>query len=61
LLWAARGKTFIEIGAILGIGFGTVKTYLDIARYKLNCATLAQATAVAVARGILTIDDLTGR
>jgi DNA-binding CsgD family transcriptional regulator len=61
LLWAARGKTFTEIGAILGIGFGTVKTYLDITRLKLNCVTLPQATAIAVARGILTTDDLAGR
>ena len=61
LLWAARGKTYYEIGAILGIKFGTVKTNLDIARYKFNCATLAQLTAAAVARGVFTCDDLEGR
>jgi LuxR family transcriptional regulator, quorum-sensing system regulator CinR len=61
LKWAARGKTFIEIGVILGIGFGTVKVYLDSTRYKLNCTTLPQATAAAVALGILTTDDLAGR
>jgi LuxR family transcriptional activator of conjugal transfer of Ti plasmids len=60
LKWAARGKTFSEMGMILGISFGTVKTHLDHARYKLNCATLQQTTAVAVALGILTPDDLRG-
>jgi DNA-binding CsgD family transcriptional regulator len=61
LLWAARGKTYAATGIILGLSFGTVKTHLDRARFKLNCATLAQATALAVARGILTSDDLAGR
>jgi DNA-binding CsgD family transcriptional regulator len=61
LLWAARGKTYTEIGDILGIKFGTVKTNLDVARYKLSCSTLAQATATAVARGIFTSADLEGR
>ena len=40
---------------ILGISFGTVKSNLDYARYKLNCATLSQATARAVAVGVLTL------
>lgn len=61
LLWAARGKTYTEIAAILGIAFGTVKTHLDVARFKLDCATLSQATARAVALGILTTDDLAAR
>lgn len=61
LLWVARGKTYAETSMILGISFGTVKSYLDQARYKLNCATLAQASAKAVARGIFTPDDLNGR
>lgn len=61
LLWAARGKTYTDIGAILGIAYGTVKSHLDIARYKLNCATLAQTTALAVAQGIFTSVDLEGR
>ena len=61
LLWAARGKTYTEIGLILGIAFGTVKSNLDCARFKLHCSTLAHATAVAVAHGILTGDELGGR
>jgi LuxR family transcriptional activator of conjugal transfer of Ti plasmids len=61
LLWIARGKTYREAATITGIAYGTVKTYLDLARHKLNCANLPQATAVAVARGIFTLDDLEGR
>jgi DNA-binding CsgD family transcriptional regulator len=61
LLWIARGKTYQETATITGIAYGTVKTYLDKARHKLNCATLPQATALAVARGILTSIDLEGR
>jgi DNA-binding CsgD family transcriptional regulator len=49
LVWAARGKTYLEIAAILGLTFGSVKTHLDAARHKLRCSTLAHATAVAVA------------
>jgi LuxR family quorum sensing-dependent transcriptional regulator len=61
LLWAARGKTYSEICVILGLSFGTVKGHLDRCRYKLSSDTLAQATATAMALGILTIDDLTSR
>jgi DNA-binding CsgD family transcriptional regulator len=61
LLWAARGKTYLEMSMILGIAYGTVKTNLDRARYKLNCVTLSQATAIAVVHGIFTPDDLKGR
>ena len=61
LKWAARGKTYNEIGMILGLSFGTVKNYLDRARYKLNCANLPMATARAVAVGILTQADLEER
>jgi DNA-binding CsgD family transcriptional regulator len=58
LLWSARGKTFTEIGAILGVSFNTVRVHIDNSRYKLSCSTLAQTTAVAVALGYLTTDDL---
>ena len=61
LLWSARGKTYAEISLITGLALGTVKSYLDMARYKLNCANLPQATAKAVAEGIFTQDDLAGR
>lgn len=53
LLWAARGKTYQEIAIILGLAFGTVKTHLDTARYKLQCMNLTHAAAVAFATGVL--------
>ena len=46
---------------ITGVAYGTVKSHLDAARYKLNCASLPAATAIAVARGLFTLDDLLGR
>lgn len=61
LLWAARGKTYSEIVLITGLAYGTVKSHLDGARYKLNCAILPAATAMAVARGLITLDDLLSR
>jgi DNA-binding CsgD family transcriptional regulator len=61
LLWIARGKTYTEVSMITGVAYGTVKSHLDAARYKLNCASLPAATAIAVARGLFTLDDLLGR
>ena len=61
LLWAARGKTYAEIALILGIASASVKTHLDKSRYKLNCVSLSQATAAAVALGIFSNSDLAGR
>jgi DNA-binding CsgD family transcriptional regulator len=58
LLWACRGKTYREIAAIHGLAFGSVKTYLDSARHKLNVANLPQACAVAAAEGILTREEI---
>ena len=52
LLWSCRGKTYVEIGLITGLSKGSIKTYLDQARYKLNVVNLPQACAVAVAEGI---------
>ena len=34
LLWSCRGKTYVEIGLITGLSKGSIKTYLDQARYK---------------------------
>jgi DNA-binding CsgD family transcriptional regulator len=58
LLWAARGKTFQEIGEILGLALSTVKTHLDAARHKLHCMNLPQAAAVAFATGALQAEAL---
>ena len=61
LLWSCRGKTHVEIALIVGIAKGTIKTYLDQARYKLNVVNLPQACAVAVAKGILTRSEILSR
>ena len=53
LIWAARGKTYQEIGEILELTFGSVKTHLDSARHKLNCMNLTHTVAVALATGVL--------
>jgi DNA-binding response OmpR family regulator len=43
LTWAARGKTFWEIGEILGLSKRTVEFHLESARRKLGVATRTQA------------------
>jgi DNA-binding response OmpR family regulator len=43
LTWAARGKTFGEIGEILGLSKRTVEFHLENARRKLGVATRTQA------------------
>jgi DNA-binding NarL/FixJ family response regulator len=43
LTWAARGKTFGEIGEILGLSKRTVEFHLDNARRKLGVPTRTQA------------------
>jgi DNA-binding response OmpR family regulator len=43
LTWAARGKTFSEIGQILGLSRRTVEFHLDNARRKLGVPTRTQA------------------
>jgi hypothetical protein len=53
LIWAARGKTYQEIGEILHIGFGSVKTHLDAARHKLRCVNLTHAVALALATDVI--------
>jgi DNA-binding CsgD family transcriptional regulator len=58
LLWIARGKTYDEIAAIEKLSFGSIKSYLDSARYKLNAVNLPQAVAIAVATGVLRYDEL---
>jgi DNA-binding CsgD family transcriptional regulator len=58
LLWACRGKTYSEIGMILGVSFGTVKQHLDTAKLKLNAANLVQAAALAVAYDVISREEI---
>ena len=57
LTWAAHGKTMNEIGAILHLSFGSVKSYLDGGRYKLHTANVTHTVAVAVAIGLIDMGD----
>jgi DNA-binding CsgD family transcriptional regulator len=48
------------ISDILNISFGSVKSYLDTARHKLNCANLTHAVGVAIATGVIPAKALQG-
>jgi DNA-binding response OmpR family regulator len=52
LTWAARGKTFQEIGTILSLSKRTVEFHLENARRKLGVATRTQAL-IKAAKGHL--------
>ena len=49
LTWAARGKTYAEIGEILSLSKRTVEFHLENARRKLGVATRTQALIKAAA------------
>jgi DNA-binding response OmpR family regulator len=53
LTWAARGKTFEEIGTILSLSKRTVEFHLDNARRKLGVATRTQALIKAATGNLI--------
>lgn len=53
LTWAARGKTYEEIGDILNLSFHSVRSHLDVARHKLRGANLTNAVALALTLGVI--------
>jgi DNA-binding CsgD family transcriptional regulator len=53
LMWAARGKTYEEIGEILNLSFHSVRSHLDVARHKLHGANLTNAVALALTLGVI--------
>jgi DNA-binding CsgD family transcriptional regulator len=53
LMWAARGKTYEEIGDLTNLSFYSVRSHLDLARSKLHGANLTHAVAIALALGVL--------
>ena len=53
LLWAARGKTYEEIGEITNLSYYSVRSHLDIARHKLHGTNLTNAVAIALALGVI--------
>lgn len=57
LAWAAQGKTYTEIAMLVGISFGSVKSYLDSARYKLDAVNLPHAVALAITYGLIVMQE----
>ena len=53
LTWAARWKTYEEIGEITNLSFYSVRSHLDIARLKLHASNLTHAVALALALGVI--------
>jgi DNA-binding NarL/FixJ family response regulator len=53
LTWSARGKTFAEIGKILGLSRRTVEFHIDNARSKLGVPTRTQALIKAVSGNLI--------
>ena len=58
LIWAARGKTYEEIGEITNISYYSVRSHLDIARHKLHGGNLTHAVALALALGVIPLLSL---
>lgn len=52
LRWTAEGKTYSEIAIILDLSEHTVRSYLKVARLKLNSVSLAQTIAKASKLGL---------
>jgi DNA-binding CsgD family transcriptional regulator len=53
LIWAARGKTYEEIGEITRLSYYSVRSHLDIARGKLHGTNLTNTVAIAFALGVI--------
>lgn len=53
LRWVSEGKTYSEISIILDLSEHTIRSYLKVARIKLDSVSLAQAVAKAHQLGLL--------
>ena len=53
LMWAARGKTYGEIGEMTDLSYYSVRSHLDIARHKLHGTNLTHAVALALALRVI--------
>jgi DNA-binding CsgD family transcriptional regulator len=53
LKFSSEGKTYSEIAIILSLSEHTVRSYLKMARIKLDCVSMAQAVAKAVRMRII--------
>lgn len=48
LRWASEGKTYEDIAVLIGIRTGTVKTYMEMSRRKLNALNTTHTVARAI-------------
>ncbi|CEP35304.1 Transcriptional activator protein EsaR [Halomonas sp. R57-5] len=48
LYWASMGKTYAEVGMILGITERTVKYHINVSATKLNACNVRQALTAAI-------------
>jgi DNA-binding CsgD family transcriptional regulator len=55
LHWTSLGKDAVEIATILQLSPHTIRDFLKSARFKLDCATSAQAVSKATKLGLLAI------
>lgn len=53
LKWSAEGKTYEDIGMLLGISARTVRFFLENARHKLGSVNTTHAVAAAMLRGLI--------
>lgn len=53
LLWASRGKSSSDIGAILSLSPRTVDSYLEKVCAKLRVRTRIEAVVLAVQKGLI--------
>jgi LuxR family transcriptional regulator, quorum-sensing system regulator CinR len=53
LVWTAAGKTYGEIAIILDLSEHTIRSYLKVARLKLDSVSMAQAVAKASSMGLI--------
>ena len=51
--WCAEGKTYWEIGKILGVSERTVNFHLGLAKEKTQTVSVAHCVAVAIRGGFL--------
>lgn len=53
LKWSAEGKTYEDIGMLLGISARTVRFFLESARHKLGSLNTTHAVASAMLLGLI--------
>ena len=53
LTWAAKGKTYWETAAILGISYASVHSHINSLKSKMNAVNVAHAVARGYELGIL--------